>query len=635
MFHYLLQSGLVDALSVFGEGGSQGLVASGRDVEDSAQRAEEWRMQGQTLRERGLFALAAKCFEQAGDVSAHLEAAARETRQRAVRAATPAERQVLAMEAASLFLRSLLSPTSPPRESPVDASTSGFSGTAAPRAVESMASCGRCLFDCDLLPQAGDVLVAAARLRRCLVSADIGEGQGEMRTLPDAQTERLVQDGVRCYRKAGKLNQAVDVLLEMQQIEQALRLLKDEHLYQRALEILDTQAHVPPSLDPALSAEAFLREAATALGLACSSGRARQKSRPTLQTGGRRRGGTEAEAAAAARRNREEAEQAFLHALDRLPARDGRRLLQRYRFLHVLEKRLIQDQEFCQAAHVMLDDGRGALAVALLESLPKPSDDHLRLAALLATQVAFMGAEGRNASSGGSVQEGSGSCVVFLSKAAQAISRVARTEQTGTGEGIGSHERRAACMYELLLRIEIYLRSEHESGSWPLPTSHNCEPAPSRTESALKIGADDPGAGSDGLLARVGALATGAGCAFATALALNLEALKALGAGARARGRCQGSEMNEQTMQPRCQGSEMNEQTMQRVREAVGALRTSLRHAVGVSGRDEAEMRLCETMLGFERAADTGIASPAALATCLAGRKTRLLHRLTRATQGC
>ena len=178
-------------------------------------------------------------------------------------------------------------------------------------------------------------------------------------------------------------------------------------------------------------------------------------------------------------------------------------------------------------------------------------------------------------------------------------------------------------MYELLLRIEIYLRSEHESGSWPLPTSHNCEPAPSRTQSTLKIGADDPGAGSDGLLARVGALATEAGCAFATALALNLEALKALGTGAQAKGR------------GRCQGSEMNGDTMQRVREAVGALRTSLRHAVGVSGRDEAEMRLCETMLGFERAADTGIASPAALATCPAGRKTRLLHRLTRATQGC
>ena len=176
-------------------------------------------------------------------------------------------------------------------------------------------------------------------------------------------------------------------------------------------------------------------------------------------------------------------------------------------------------------------------------------------------------------------------------------------------------------MYELLLRIEIYLRSEHESGSWPLPTSHNCEPAPSGTESTLKIGADDPGAGSDGLLAPVGALATKAGCAFATALALNLEALKALGAFARAR--------------ERCQGSEMNGETMQRVREAVGALRTSLRHAVGVSGRDEAEMRLCETMLGFERAADTGIASPAALATCLAGRKTCLLHQLTRATQAC
>ena len=176
-------------------------------------------------------------------------------------------------------------------------------------------------------------------------------------------------------------------------------------------------------------------------------------------------------------------------------------------------------------------------------------------------------------------------------------------------------------MYELLLRIEIYLRSEHASGSWPLPKVHNCEPAPSRTHSTLMIGADDPGAGSDGLLARVGALATEAGCAFATALAMNLEALEALGAGARAKGSCQ--------------GSELNGDTMQRVREAVGALRTSLRHAVGVSGRDEAEMRLCETMLGFERAADTGIASPTVLAACLASRETCLVHQLTRATQAC
>ena len=44
-------------------------------------QAQEWHQQGSTLRERRLYALAAKCFEQAGDRAAQLEAQARQQRQ--------------------------------------------------------------------------------------------------------------------------------------------------------------------------------------------------------------------------------------------------------------------------------------------------------------------------------------------------------------------------------------------------------------------------------------------------------------------------------------------------------------------------------------------------------------------------
>jgi len=76
MFHLLQSSGLVDTLSLFAPDSPADLLGHARDEAGSAgsaQRAQEWREQGITLRDRGLYQLAAKCFLQARDTAAHLE----------------------------------------------------------------------------------------------------------------------------------------------------------------------------------------------------------------------------------------------------------------------------------------------------------------------------------------------------------------------------------------------------------------------------------------------------------------------------------------------------------------------------------------------------------------------------------
>ena len=63
----------------------------------------------------------------------------------------------------------------------------------------------------------------------------------------DAQDARLVRDAVRCYRKAGLLVRAVDVLVELHKVEMALRLLKEEHKYDKALQVIDRQGRKRPN----------------------------------------------------------------------------------------------------------------------------------------------------------------------------------------------------------------------------------------------------------------------------------------------------------------------------------------------------------------------------------------------------
>jgi superfamily I DNA/RNA helicase len=76
MFHLLQSSGLVDTLSLFAPDSPADLLGHAHDgagSAGSAQRAQEWREQGITLRDRGLYQLAAKCFLQARATPAHLQ----------------------------------------------------------------------------------------------------------------------------------------------------------------------------------------------------------------------------------------------------------------------------------------------------------------------------------------------------------------------------------------------------------------------------------------------------------------------------------------------------------------------------------------------------------------------------------
>jgi tetratricopeptide (TPR) repeat protein len=142
-----------------------------------------------------------------------------------------------------------------------------------PSAMACMSSCARCLYDAGKYQEAGDVFVAAARVQsarsahvRQLAHApahrahppvhaygapDGQHGFADAQAMragegADAQDARLVRDALRCYRKAGLLVRAVDVLVELNKMEMALRLLKEEHKYDKALQVLDRQCQKRP-----------------------------------------------------------------------------------------------------------------------------------------------------------------------------------------------------------------------------------------------------------------------------------------------------------------------------------------------------------------------------------------------------
>ena len=76
IFHFLRVAGLVESLSLFSALSSTPTgfgAAGGGGAEARRQHAREWRQQGVTLRDRGLYELAAKCFQQSGDESSRLE----------------------------------------------------------------------------------------------------------------------------------------------------------------------------------------------------------------------------------------------------------------------------------------------------------------------------------------------------------------------------------------------------------------------------------------------------------------------------------------------------------------------------------------------------------------------------------
>jgi len=567
---------------------------------------------GMTLRDRGLYALAARCFEQSGDAAARFDALARDARVLAVRASGE-ERRRLSLQAAGLFLQSLESLGSRwtagsavhAQEAGADAhghaadagsAGAGVLGSArqeieafsAPPAIASMSSCGRCLYDGGKYQEAGDVFVAAVRMlsaRSAYVAPDaIGQQYGQVRAEKSASGEsvdaldtRLARDAVRCYRKAGLLDCAVDVLVEMRKLETALRLLKDEHKYDKALQVLDAHpSFVPP---PDLSAHEFLRQAAAALGLACSNARGSGGGGGGGTGGGRRSRATQAEEAAK-RAKREEAETAFMKALERMPELEGQRLLRRYGFHAVLERKLLQGKEYAKAAQIMYEDARGAAAVGLLLSLPAPTSAELLLAAHLSAQLAFsLGGRGGSDGSASDTGELASVCVDYLTKAASALDRLQQQDQrqcaagagAAAGAGGSASKHSAAGLFSLLLKFEAAVRAR---------------------EHAAVLTA----------LAEVEALARELDCTLAVALALQAQAVVGLHALTSASASDARGEYPADAEGRR----EVGEDVMAGVREALKALWHCLRCVLGQSGHDEAQMRRFEAFLGLSSAVERG-----------------------------
>ena len=390
---------------------------------------------------------------------------------------------------------------------------------------------------------------------------------------------RLVRDAVRCFRRGGRINTAVDALVEAGEVCAALQLLKDEHKYDRALEILDAHPHL--QVPPDLSAHAFLRQAAAALGLVCRTARRQGEGGGGGTGGGERRQRSAARAEEAARRaKQEEAETAFLRALERLPAMEGHRLLRRYGFHDVLHRKLLADRDFLRAAQHLFQDGKGGRAVALLLALPSPGVAELRLAALISTHLAFApaaagkGEEEGSAAGAGAEEKGEGA-VGHLGRAAEALGRLLAVGGELAARGAPAGGRSAGDEKQLLEEARLLLFVV-------------------KFELALR-----GGAAMSELLDALVVPAEELGARLATAFVLQARALVCVDSLSHQAQRA--AEMPGAGGQSPFDEVDVDEGTLGLVVGAVRALEECLRAVCGQTGRDEAEMRRVEALLGLSR----------------------------------
>jgi hypothetical protein len=115
-----------------------------------------------------------------------------------------------------------------------------------------------------------------------------------------------------------------------------------------------------------------------------------------------------------------------MKALERMPKLEGQRLLRRYGFHQVLERKLMQDNDHAKAALVMYEDQRCAAAVDMLLSLPRPTSPELLLASHLSAHHAFSSSGN---SDSGDARDAAGTCLEYLIKAASALDSIQQQQQ--------------------------------------------------------------------------------------------------------------------------------------------------------------------------------------------------------------
>ena len=183
---------------------------------------EEWRQQGENLRNVRLYKLASKCFEKSGDEQLMLQSQAEHLLSTVAAKSSADEKKRAQMEAGYLCLK--------------------IGGTFLLRAAKSFAEAGE-------FETAGDVY--------------------ELCALQMPKKEALRRRCVALYRKAGKMDKAADVMIKHGDARNALTLLLREKRYEKAIKL--HEEHSLQGMPDALSKDSFLRLRANHLALSAKN----------------------------------------------------------------------------------------------------------------------------------------------------------------------------------------------------------------------------------------------------------------------------------------------------------------------------------------------------------------------------
>ena len=298
MFHFLQRKELVQVISVLNQ---QGVCTS-----LAAQtKPEEWRSRGMNLRDTGMFQLAAMCFKNSGDEALEMEAHGEALAKQAITLKSK-ERQECFFNAGEMFFK-----------------------------AEKLEKACRCFYE------SADYELAGGLFMRCSVVSK-----------NEADAEQLAKYAVACYQRAGKIKEAVQILVQHKKIKRALKILKDEREYETALSVLENN---PTFVAPAdLSLHTFAALAAV--------------HHPAIK--GLRNGTADTQLT-----------QEYLALLKRLPDEDEILQLRKFPILRKeLVSRLVSSNRHAEAASILEEQGDILSGATLLVERPSPAKSEVLLA---------------------------------------------------------------------------------------------------------------------------------------------------------------------------------------------------------------------------------------------------------------